>query len=161
MLYIVQVLYVSFRPTALAGEGLVELLSQPQVCHFLFSTPMSEVQDKNIYKHGTLRKVNCTIMHIYTAKNMLKYIHMQRRLCIACAVTSVNLQCCAGSLTEGSPHWECSNHWQARHPPSGSTSHWQPFDWKTLACLESPFTVHRRLELSQLLVMSNIKTPVA
>ena len=109
MLYIVQVLYVSFRPTALAGEGLVELLSQPQVCHFLFSTPMSEVQDNNIYKHGTLRKVNCTIMHICTAKNMLKYIHMQRRLCIACAVTSVNLQCCAGSRTEGSPHWECSN----------------------------------------------------
>ena len=35
---------------------------------------------------------------------------MQWQLCITCAVTSVNLQCCAGSLTEGSPHWECFNH---------------------------------------------------
>ena len=56
---IVHVLYMPFSPTALAGKGLAEQLSQPQVCYFLFGTPMSALQNKNIYKHGTLRKVNC------------------------------------------------------------------------------------------------------
>jgi len=59
MLYIVHMLHMPFRPTALAGKGLAELLSQPQVCHFLFGTPMSALQDKNIYKQETLRKINC------------------------------------------------------------------------------------------------------
>ena len=43
-----------------AGQGLTDLLKTPQVEHFLFGTPMSELAEKQIYKHGALRKVSCT-----------------------------------------------------------------------------------------------------
>ena len=46
-----------------AGQGLCDLLRTPQVEHFLFGTPMSELAEKQIYKHGALRKVQCTYYH--------------------------------------------------------------------------------------------------
>lgn len=53
-----------------AGQGLTDLLTTPQVEHFLIGTPMSVLADKQIYKHGALRKVQCT----YTAVPSV-YLH--------------------------------------------------------------------------------------
>ena len=53
-----------------AGQDLTDLLTTPQVEHFLFGTPMSVLADKQIYKHGALRKVQCT----YTAVPSV-YLH--------------------------------------------------------------------------------------
>ncbi len=57
---------------------------------------------------------------------------------MTCPETFVNILC--RFAQEGSPLGMFWSLWQARHPPSGSTSHWHTFNWKTLACMGRPFT---------------------
>jgi len=74
---------------------------------------------------------------------------------MTCPETFVNILC--RFAQEGSPLGMFWSLWQATHPPSGSISHWNTFNWKTLACLGRPLTAHHKLGLSKLAAMWSIR----
>ena len=45
------------RAESMVGAGFKQLMMEPVVSSFMFDTPPSELLEKDIYEHGSLRKV--------------------------------------------------------------------------------------------------------